>query len=128
MTRQTDIAALERLIRWPAKPESAVWQTRTIGEGTDWALLAVLTYAPGEMTAVLASAPETPGLDGAVMFMPFDWTDVTVIPGLVIAADGSATVVGGSRSAEAFLSSPLTDGFVLAIPGQNQVLVFLYTS
>lgn len=127
MTKQTDVAALGRLIRLgAATPEAAEWQTRQLGEGSDWELVAVLTYSDAVYETALSEAPEKPELDDAVGFRPFDWT---ATPEGVVPGDSGMNVVRtGVRSAAAFASAPLNDGFAVAIPERRQILVYLHTS
>ncbi len=123
VTVSTDIEALGRLIRLPARPQEAWWQTQALGEAgglgpSDWLLVAVLRFAPDAARPLLAGAAQTQLPPGDFP----DWALARVLGGGPGESEARACAI------DPFAKPPLLDGACFHLAGADLFLLRLHTT
>lgn len=124
----TDLVALQRMIKLPASVASAEWQTgQRAAHGGDWWLAAVLEVAADQMPTFLPGPPtqelfETP--QGLALESSF--AALTSLPGAQRTETGRLRLVTDTHRIEAYARSPLLNGKAIRL-APTRVLVLLWT-
>jgi hypothetical protein len=135
-TVSTDLDELARRIRLPYRPTAAQWQTARLGAAsadvpgpTDWALVAVLSFAEGDAEKLMAEAgkrrrPTAIGVEPLEWFPPELKAQLVSAPG---AKGPLSRVSGDAYDAADFAKPPLSAGFLLRIGSSPRFLLRLQT-
>lgn len=130
----SNIQQLGSIITLPHAPAAVHWaQTRT-GEGglgpTDYSILAILDYDDAICEQIVRQSPRLPGTDPAIVAREEvgDWMPSSVKSHFTQEKEGYFRVAGTPLDPVLFKRSPLLTGFVLRLPGTNQIVVALSTT
>ncbi|MEY4583407.1 MAG: hypothetical protein RL701_8110 [Pseudomonadota bacterium] len=129
---RTDVVALARMISLPREPRSVKWQT-TKGHRDDWALTALLEFAPEDLSAIVAESQQLNGTAHiSQKFTPWFPDDFRAAhAGLPVRPDGIIEFADGARirptSFTAAKLSPLKHGIVEVFEKEGLAFVHLYT-
>ena len=128
-TVNTDLTALQRLIKLPANVQRAEWQTGPLAEhGGDWWVAAVLDVPAGGMSPFLAGPASAGTLDTPPgMLTTSSFAALKALPGAEPVADGRLRLAGDVHGIEPYASSPLLHGSALQL-SPTQVFVLLWTN
>jgi hypothetical protein len=132
----TDVDELAKRIRLPYRPAAAQWQAARLGGAsadvpgpTDWALIAVLTFAEEDAEKLMAEAgkrrrPTSIGVEPLGWFPPELKAQLVTAPG---AKGPMVRVSGDAYDAADFAKPPLSAGFLLRIGQSARFLLRLQT-
>ena len=127
-TVNTDLTALQRLIKLPADVNRGEWQTGTLSEhGGDWWVAAVLDVSVDQMPLFLVgpATPET--LETPLgMLATSLFATLAALPGANSAPNGQLRIAGNLHGVEPYIRSPLLHGQAMRL-SPTQVFVMLWT-
>ena len=124
---RTGIDELAELIVLDPRPSSVKWQTRSVGAGSDWLLVAILQYEEEALAALLEELEPKPALNGNVGVRPFGWEELDGRDGWGPGPNGMQVPSEGVLDAARFERSPLSGGFAVPLSATT-LLVQMSTS
>jgi len=130
---KTDVEQLAAFINLPYKPLAARWETIEREGGRDWSLAALLTLAPADARALVASSPRLGGNVRGAREHLLGWFPPAIRDAYkdALASDAEAVPVRATRlEATAFFApakSPLVHGDALVFEPEGLVYLSLYT-
>ncbi len=123
-----DLDGLKRLIKLPAEPRAATWQTgQAAAAGGDWWLAAILDISPDQRPLFLAGAPDQTLFETPTgLRLEAEFAALKALPGAELTAQRRLRVVTDTWGVGPYAKSPLLDGKVIQL-GADRVLLLLGT-